>query len=225
MIIEAVQGNYPFYAWQSIGGVVEKCRLKLKAFRKDHNEMELVLEDDSVKSLKNVVSGNRNVNVYIPELSMSFSTDLKSISADNKMKLFIPTDFQFYERRKHERVHTKKTMHATFEYNKKTDKKSVYDLSFGGFSLILTKSDGINIKKGKVLDVLTLEIDSKKIKLKAECVQTCEMDRYRAENLPYGGIKLAFRFTSISKEDRAFFTELISHEVLLGQVTKKPKTA
>ena len=33
MLVEAVQDNLSFFAWQSLGGVVDKCEMKVKAFR------------------------------------------------------------------------------------------------------------------------------------------------------------------------------------------------
>ena len=225
MIIEAIQGNYSFFAWQSVAGVIEKCKLKLKAFRKDYNEIELIADDENEVSLVKVISGNRILNIYVPELSIAFSTELKSISADKKIKIYLPQDFTFYERRKHERVELEKPWFISFEYNKKMIKKSIYDISLGGFALVLPKSDKINIEKGKMLELMTIEIGSKKVRVKAECVQTCVIDRFKLENLPYGGYKIAFRFTGVSKDDRAYLMEMISHEVLLNHVSKKSKPA
>ncbi len=72
MIIEAVQGHYSFFAWQSIGGVVEKCELKIKAYRKDYNEIELEACPGEEDRLGLVISGNRVLNIYVPESSISF---------------------------------------------------------------------------------------------------------------------------------------------------------
>ena len=225
MIIEAVKGNYKFFAWQSIAGVVEKCELKLKAFRKDYNEIEMIADDKSDGSLTRVISGNRMLNIYVPELSIAFSTELKSIGVDKNIKIYLPKDFTFYERRKHERIHAQNAWFASFEYNKKVIKKTVYDVSYGGFALILPRSDKINIAKGKMLDLVTIEIGTKRIRVRAECIQACSIDRYKLEDLPYGGYKLAFRFTGISKEDRAYLVEVIAHEILVKQVSKKSKLA
>ena len=50
------------------------------------------------ENLEKVVSGDRNFNMYIPELSVSFTSELKSISPDKKVKIFIPHEFSFFER-------------------------------------------------------------------------------------------------------------------------------
>ena len=65
MIVEAVQGNFSFFAWQSLGGVVEKCELKVKAFRKDYNEIELEVKAEQVEILAKVISGDRMMNIYV----------------------------------------------------------------------------------------------------------------------------------------------------------------
>lgn len=221
MIVEAVQENYSFFAWQSIGGIIEKCELKVKAYRKDYNEIELELCADQEDKLARVVSGNRILNVYVPELSVSFSSELKSVTSDKKVKLYPPADYSFYERRKHERVQPSKTCFATFEHNKMTIKKPIYDFSLGGIAIILPKSDKIIINQGKVFAVLTIDVGLRKIKVKAECVNSFSIDRFKFENFPYGGFKLAFRFTEISKEDKAFLAAFVTHELLVQQVQKK----
>ncbi|MFA6237291.1 MAG: PilZ domain-containing protein [Bacteriovorax sp.] len=222
MIVEAVQDNYSFFAWQSIGGNVEKCELKVKAYRKDYNEIELELCPGQEDSLAKVISGNRILNIYVPELSVSFSAELKSVTVDKKVKLYPPSDYSFYERRKHERVKPAKTCFASFELNgKMINKKAIYDFSLGGIAIILPKSDKITIAKGTKFTVFTLEIGLKKIKVKAECVNSFIIDRFKYDNLPYGGFKLAFRFSEISKEDKDFLAAFVTHELLLQQVKKK----
>ena len=221
MIVEAVQENYSFFAWQSIAGVVEKCELKIKAFRKDYNELELELKAGQEESLAKVISGNRILNIYVPELSVSFSSELKSVSAEKKVKMYLPTDYSFYERRKHERVMPAKTCFVSFEHNKQTIKKSIYDISLGGIAIILPKSDKVVVSKGKVFELMVLDVGLRKIKVKAECINSFTIDRFKHDNLPYGGFKLVFRFTAISKEDKAYLAEFITHELLVQQVQKK----
>ncbi|MDD4976845.1 MAG: PilZ domain-containing protein [Bacteriovorax sp.] len=221
MIVEAVQENMSFFAWQSIGGVVEKCELKIKAYRKDYNEIVLELCMDQEAKLARVISGNRILNIYVPELSVSFSSELKSVTEDKKVKLYPPEDYSFYERRKHERIQPLKACYVSFEHNKMMIKKSIYDFSLGGIAVILPKSDKVIITKGKIFTVFVLDIGLRKIKVKAECVNSFSIDRFKFENLPYGGFKLAFRFTEISKDDKAFLAEFLTHEMLLQLVQKK----
>jgi len=221
LMVEAVQGGYAFFAWNSVAGVVEKCGLKIKAYRKDYNEIELELAPGEEEKLGKVVSGNRILNIYVPEISVSFSSELKTITSDKKVKLYIPSDFTFYERRKHERVQPAKTCYVSFELNKHMVKKAVYDFSLGGLAFILPKSDKMIISKGKEFDTFVLEIALRKIKVKAVCVNSFTIDRFKHENLPYGGYKVAFRFTEISQEDRKFLMEFITTEMLVQQAQKK----
>jgi hypothetical protein len=221
IIVEAVQENLSFYAWQSIGGIIEKCELKIKAYRKDYKEMELECCPGQENQLAKVISGNRSVNIYVPELSVSFSSELKSVSVDKRVKLYPPTDYTFFERRKHVRVQTDKACYVSFEHKKAMVKKSVYDFSMGGIAIILSKTDKIVIEKGKIFTDFVLDIGSRKMKIKAECVNSFSIDRFKFENLPYGGFKLAFRFMDLNKEDKAFITEFLINEMLMKQVVKQ----
>lgn len=221
MIVEAVQESLSFFAWQSIGGAIEKCELKIKAYRKDYNEIELELCANQEDGLAKVISGNRILNIYVPELSVSFSAELKSVGIDKKVKIYLPEDYSFYERRKHERLQPSKSCYVSFEHNKQMIKKSIYDFSLGGIAVILPKSDKVVITKGKIFTVFTIEVGLRKMKVKAECVNSFLINRFKFDNLPYGGFKLAFRFTEISKEDKAFLAEFVTHETLMQQIQKK----
>lgn len=221
MVVEAVQANYSFFAWQSLGGVVEKCELKVKAFRKDYNEIELEVREDQVAMLGKVVSGNRILNIYVPELSVSFSTELKSVPSGRTLKIFPPKDYSFYERRKHERLQPTKTCYVNFELNKMPMKKSIFDISIGGFAIILPKSDKVVVTKGKEFPLLTLDVFGRKLKVKAECVNSVTIDRFKLDTLPYGGYKIAFRFIEMSKEDKDYLVEFIAHQSLQQMNVKK----
>ena len=221
MMVEAVQGNFSFFAWQSIAGNIEKCELKIKAYRKDYNEIELELRNSSEDSLARVISGNRVLNVYVPELSVTFTAELKAVTADKKVKIYPPKEFTFFERRKHERLNPMKTCYINFEHNRSMIKKSIYDLSIGGLAIILSKSDKIVIPKGKEFPFIIVELGVRKIKVKAECVNSFTLDRYKVDNLPYGGFKIAFRFVDMAPEDREFLTEFVTHQLLMQNHLKK----
>jgi hypothetical protein len=221
MLVEAVQEKISFFAWQSMGGVVDKCEFKIVAFRKDYGEIELVTKNENDPALQKVINGNRMLNIYVPELSVSFSSGLKTITVDKKIRIHLPTDYSFYERRKHERVVPLKTCYASFELNRNLFKKSVFDLSLGGFAIILPKSDKVVIAKGKNFPIITLEILGRKLKVRAECVDAITIDRYKLDSLPYGGYKIAFRFLDISLEDREYLVEYVTHQILLQQSMKK----
>ncbi|AUN96602.1 PilZ domain-containing protein [Bacteriovorax stolpii] len=221
MIVEAVQGNLSFFAWQSLGGVVEKCELKVKAFRKDYNEIELEVKSEQVEILAKVISGDRMMNIYVPELSVSFSTELKSVSGGKIVKLYPPKDYSFYERRKHERLQPTKTCYVNFELNKLPIKKSIFDISIGGFAIILPKTDKVVVARGREFPLMTLDVFGRKLKVKAECINAVTIDRFKLDTLPYGGYKIAFRFMEMSKEDKEYLVEFIAHQSLLQAHVKK----
>ena len=210
MMNEAIQKDFSFYAWQSIGGVIEKCELKILSFRKDYNIIELQLASPLINNLDKVVGGDRIINLYVPSLSVSFNSDLKSITNDHKLKISIPNEYAFYERRKHERVQPTKTCYVTFELNKVTQRKNIFDISQGGIAIILPKSKRMAMDNNSEYFDLTLDILGTKIRAQAQCVGSMIIDAFRSENLPYGGYKVAFRFSKMNMEDREFIKNFIS---------------
>lgn len=213
LIVELVQTQAPAIAWQSLSGVVTKVELTAKAFRKEYAEIELIVKNGRGEELQKVIGGNRMINLYLPASSISFSSPVKAISEDFKIKIALPETYQFYERRENERVQPKKTMYVTFEINKVTYKKSLFDISVGGFSIIVPRTDKLSITKGSIFPQMTIEMGGKKIKVKVECANNFSVDRYKFENLPYGGQKIAFKFLAIAPEDQQIINNLIENHL------------
>ncbi len=223
MMLEAIQKDYSIFAWQSLGGVIEKCELKVRIFRKEYNIIELELASPLMNNLDKVISGNRIVNIYVPALSVSFNSELKSVTSDNKLKISIPEEYAFYERRKHERVQPLKTCYVSFELNKVSQRKNIFDISQGGIAIILPKSKRMAMDNCSEYFQLTLDILGAKIKVEAQCVGSMIIDAYRSDNLPYGGYKVAFRFSKMSLEDREYIKNFISLQ-RLNQIPYKKAT-
>ncbi len=211
IIVEIVQSQSVVVAWHSINKVVFKIELLAKAFRKEYSEIELSVKCGNGEDLQKVVGGNRVLNLYLPTASISFSSPIKIISEDFKVKISLPESYQFYERRENERVQPQKTMYVSFEYQKINYKKSLFDISTGGFSFIVPIKEKLSIQKGSVFSNMNIEMSGKKIKVKAECVNSFSVDRYKLDNLPYGGQKVAFRFIAMAPEDQIYINNLVDH--------------
>lgn len=219
ILVESVQNAHSVFMWKSLNGVIEKCELKLRAIRKEYGEVELEIIEKETKKLSDMMSGNREFNFYIPDSSVSFTTSLKNTIDEKKFKVRIPSECSFYERRKHERVQLQKAF-ISFEHNKVMNKKSLFDVSIGGFAFVLPKTEKMNLKKGMSFDKCVLEIGLRKMKVSIECTSAQTIDRFKLDSLPYGGFKIAFRFTSISKEDKDFLAEQITMKILQSKELK-----
>lgn len=219
ILVEVTQNNWSVFAWKSVNGVVNKCELKIKAFRKEYNEIEFEVVNKENESISDVVTGLREVNFYVPESSVSFTAVFKKTIDEFKFKVTVPTMCEYFERRKHERVKSNNSF-VIFEVNKMSYKKPMYDVSLGGFAFIIPRADKIVVKKGTVVEKCILEINNKKIPIKAECVAAVVIDRFKFDYLPYGGVKIAFRFTAISKEDKIFLAEYITTQSILNKRLK-----
>lgn len=219
IMIEAIQNQYSVYAWKSLNGEVEKCELKIKAFRKELGEVELEIPATENKKVADIVTGSREIHFYLPDSSVSFNGKIKLTLDEKKLKIFTPTDYSFYERRKNERVSLEKCF-LVFESNKAKIRKSIFDIGMGGIALVLPRTEKIMAKKGSTFENCILEVETRKIKLTIECVGTQSIDRYKLESLPYGGNKFSFRFVNLNKEDKEFLQNLITHKILQSKRLK-----
>ena len=222
-IVECIQKNYSFYAWNSLNGIIEKCELKGKAIRLEYGEIELEAREGNGKQLGSVVSGNRKISIYIPEMGISFQTPLKNISIDGKIKVVIPEEYSIHERRKHERVKLEKKCFISLEIKSQVYKKAVYDMSMGGFAIIIPKTERLAIAKDLVFPAAVLEMAGvkEKIKVKVICVSSFAFDRFRFDELPYGGFKIAFCFKELNAENKRAIDEFVVSELLNLSLRKK----
>jgi c-di-GMP-binding flagellar brake protein YcgR len=222
-LIECIQKNYSFFAWQSVNGVIEKCELKGKALRTDYGEIELEAREGQAAQIKNVISGNRKISIYIPEMAMTFQTPLKNIVGENIIKIVIPEDYSIHERRKHERVEPEKKCFVSIEIKSQLQKKKIFDISLGGFAIILPKIEKLAIEKGAAFPKAFIEFEGNKGKIKAKviCTSSFGFDRFKYSNFPYGGYKMSFCFSEISVEDKKLLQEFIVSEIMNRNINKK----
>lgn len=220
-IVEAVQQDFVIYGWNSLDGSITKVELKIKAYRKDYNEIELLIRKGQAHTLGELINGEKKINIYIPELSLSFVSNVKSIFQDICLKIDVPEEYSFFERRRFERVIPSKTVHTQLALTRLQTRTAVHDISVGGFSIILPKSNKILVCKGDTFKDVMIDILGRRIMVNAECVSALLIDRFKSEALPYGGYKIAFRFVDIGPEDKEFLIDYVTQEVLVQSKFQK----
>lgn len=222
-IIECIQKNYSFYAWQSLNGVIEKVEMKGKAFRAEYGEIELEVREGSSNQIKNIVSGSRKLSIYVQEIAMSFQAPLKSVVENGKVKINLPEDYIIHERRKHERLKLLKKCFVMFEIKSQVYKKAVYDVSNGGFAIILPRTERLIFPKDLAIISVELEFEGikEKIKSKVICTSAFSFDRFKYKNLPYGGYKMAFCFKELEMSKKLILQEFILSELIFQSDCKQ----
>ncbi len=220
-LIEAVQNNYSVYAWSSIDGVVSKYELKTKAVRKSLEEVDFEIVPSEDVSIEKVIPADKVVKFYVPDSSLSFEARLKNILGTQRFQTYLPFEFKFYERRKHERVSPKESCTIIFEHKRQVFKKTILDLSLGGVAILIPKTEKAIL--GEKLDSVhcLIELGTKRIKAKIDFCSSAIIDRFQMEQCPYGGYKISFRFSSMEEKDKEILNKFIATEVIVQKISKK----
>lgn len=207
-IIEAIQKNYLCYIWNTIDKVIYKVPLQIKTLRKDYNEIEFDVSEEHNNDLKNILSGSGQVKIFIPDLSIAFASELKRLD-NKKIKIGIPEEYTFHERRKHIRVKPEQACFANVNYSGFTPKMSIYDISLGGFSIIYPKSNRVSVEPNTDYQII-IDVYGHKISSKAKCVGGFVLESNKVEDLPYGGYKVAFEFVGLNERDKKYLMDIIT---------------
>ncbi len=206
---DVFQKKLPVIVWQNVDDVIFKCNIYLKSFKKDIGEFEFYVSEKDVELFRKITIGKRVISLYVPASSISFNVFIDQYIDDTKFKTSIPENYQFFNRRENERVQPTETTYVTFEYQKQTFKKYLFDISVGGLSLVIPKADRFNLEKGAMITNFVIHLENKKIKVHVECVNSFSVDRYKVDSLPYGGQKIAFKFIKIQTQDKIFINEYV----------------
>lgn len=215
---KAIQNQSLFYIWKSLNGSVQKINAHIVNYQKSYRLIEIGIETSMMANFFDLFPGEKILSLYSPVLGISFKVPVKNINDKNQIKCDIPSEYIVHNRRGHERVVPLCATGIKIKKNGNYIKKTVFDISESGVSILLSKSEKVLIGENQSKYELVLELGSKSILLNAELVRIINIDRYKLDSHPYGGVKFTFRFVDIKQEDRDTIKNYFVNEKLLAQL-------
>ncbi|MCP4914871.1 MAG: hypothetical protein GY909_17260 [Oligoflexia bacterium] len=169
----------------------------LNHFNQVNNEFRIVLDEPEVFEDNNI-SKKTATRFYIPDLGIEFYSHFVNGVQRGPWWFATPETIKVHERRELERFYPMRSASVTLEKEGKTFKRKLYDISAGGFSILLSKSDIVNIKEDELFKDIKLSIDTVDLSVKAVVVKIRKAKPFKLENTPYAFKRVSFRFLDLT---------------------------
>jgi c-di-GMP-binding flagellar brake protein YcgR len=214
-IKEAVSKKYDVVIWYLFHNHIIQTKAKIKKVDQGKSKILIQPEAGSAGVIDKVISGFGTVNIYIPELSVIFSSPFVEMDEKKVLNLGLPSTYLYYDRRSEERIFVNSDNTIDFTYGKKSICKKIHDISSGGMSIIFSKSERTIIPVGTRINKVRLKTEEKTYELDCIVTNFLKLSPYMLDACPYGGAKVSFKFLNLSEEIYEVITKIITEQVKL----------
>lgn len=198
----------------------ELTELVLRTIRKSKSELEFTLQNITNSKFALELSQNHLINIFVPDAGLMANCLIK-LKSEHEITVTIPKKVAVVERRKYLRlllgescaVQTifYKTVHTSVEKTVLVD-KPVYDLSAGGFSLMISFEEAQFFKTGDEVIGLSLLGHEWRIDVNAVVKAIIEVSPEKTKSLNYRAWKICLEFKNLFKTDKNIIEDfVISH--------------
>ncbi len=182
---------------------------KINNFNQTLNEFRIVLDEPDVFETNNV-SLKTATRFYIPNLGIEFYSHFTNGGQRGPWWFGQPETFKIHERRELDRYYPLRDATVViYKNNEKFLTRKLYDVSAGGFSILLSKDDVVSIKENESFDKVVLRLNSIDIPLEASVVKVRKTKPFNLESTPYAFKRVSFQFKNISESLQQNLNELL----------------
>lgn len=214
-------------AWRLIGGKKVTVNVKIRVLRKFRSEIVLKTEDvRSQAMLQDLTAGTDKLNFYLQQEMVLFQTMIKSRSAEGEITVTIPNMIAQIDRRKHLRLFVEDYMPIQVNFIKKSNlngnvtqqfDKKCYDLSAGGFSFVISKTEAKFFKIGDPVLNVSLNMDGQFIYFNAKIVNLLNVEPNELNKLNYKGLKVCLKFLDLAQKYHDVINDYVFKNVDFSQ--------
>lgn len=223
IISNAKEAEKKIIAWKLVAGKKITVDVHFRVIRRFRDELVVcpVSKKDEAK-LSDLVLGAKSLNFYIPDEMVLFQSEIKSSFSNGDLTLRFPELIAQIDRRKHLRLLLPEFLGvkvkffreiSSFRTSSRLFEKNCFDISAGGFSFILSKTEARFFKGTKDISLLSLRIGDKEIKTGAEIISMLEISPNSDNKLNYRAIKVCVRFHHISEKDMSYINDFVFQHI------------
>ncbi|MBD64115.1 MAG: hypothetical protein CME62_02835 [Halobacteriovoraceae bacterium] len=196
--------------WKVVAGqkvVVEVIFHIIRKFRKEI--VVRAIGPQAKAQLADLSVGAENLNFYLPEDLVLFQSQVKKIDMNGDITISIPDMIAQVDRRKYLRLFVEEGIKASVSFQKENHglklgsqlfEKKCFDLSAGGLSFIISKSESKFFQLGDQISKLKVLLDKDEIYINCQVINIFEVEPSPSNGLNYKGLKVSLRYLDLSNQ-------------------------
>jgi len=194
----------PVFGWRLIGGKKVTVELFIRVIRKFRNEFIIrAVNPDARKVLSGIVAGTDNLNLYLPDDLVLFQSSIKAVDDNGDIVISIPEMIAQIDRRKHLRLLVENDIRSSISFDKKSHgqreniqkfSKKCFDISAGGLSFIVSKTESKYFEVGDKIVGIDLSIGERSTRIQGTIVNILEIEPDENNGLHYKVQKVCIRY-------------------------------
>lgn len=214
--------------WKMVGTTKYTAEVEIDVIRKFDNELILrSVSDGHYEKVKTIVSGSEQVNVFIMEKAIMFRAKIKKLDLDQKLCIQFPKMIAQAERRKDLRLVFPSDLSCPVQFFKTLTggkvqtqifEKNCYDLSAGGLSVLINKSESKFFEIGDEISDMKIEIEKEVVSLDGKIVNFIPVEPGPDNKLIYKGLRVCLKFEEVSDEDKKLINMFVFKHLDLDDV-------
>jgi hypothetical protein len=213
--------------WKIVAGKKVTVEVIFHIIRKFRNEIVVRAVGSQGKvSLGDLAAGAQKLNFYLPDDMVLFQTDVKHVEQNGDVRIKIPEMIAQIDRRKFLRLFVEDGIDVNVKFLKENHGhkvstqqfiKSCFDVSAGGFSFIISKSESRFFMKDDSMFGIELQIGKENITVNADIINILEVEPTVENKLHYKGWKVCVKYSHIKKESKNLLNDFIFRYVDISE--------
>jgi c-di-GMP-binding flagellar brake protein YcgR len=214
------------YIWRFVGEKKVLAKVHVTILRRSRKEI-VIRADEHEKELYSLVVGVLDeVNFYIPNSAIMFRCSIVHNNFKGELTLSYPGFVAQIERRRFPRLNTYRNDLAKSFFSKcivghkiqtQYFQKTLFDLSAGGFSLVVSKMELSFFNVGDQIPDMELIFEGRKMNANAQVVHVQPLEPQDNSDIIYKVWKVSFKFTAILSRDFEFLSRHIFEKMTPDQ--------
>jgi hypothetical protein len=209
----------PIVGWRIVAGKKVTVDLYIRVIRKFRNEFVIrPIKVSGQKILDDLVAGSEKLNLYLPSDLVLCQSVVKKVESNGDITISIPEMIAQIDRRKHLRLFRENGVKIGVDFKKdlgthtsrvQSFSKDCFDISAGGLSFIISRTESKYFHKENVLESMTLNLDGKKTKISGRIVSIFDVEPDDQNGLIYKSKKVCIQFSDPTAKQQKVINDYV----------------
>jgi hypothetical protein len=210
------------YLWRLIGSKKHLANIRIESIRKSRKDFSIIPRDGKTRVVQEMMSGQSTLDLYIPDAGLLLRCRVKQTDAPVRYYLHFPDFVAQLERRKSFRanIFERSEMKLSFSKQAPTPRaqvqffvKNCYDISTGGFSFLVSRTEGKFFQVADVIANLEIKVGSWSTQVDADIAFVREMEPDEFNGLTYKVWRVCCRFKKIHQISSKYLEKFIFERI------------